>query len=77
MHQLMHLYLQLPDHPSYIAHPGAGAGFSGGGGGSGKPILPVIYQRIKDMQDILLTAVKAHDPLIQEKIAELALTGER
>ncbi len=39
--------------------------------------LPEIYKRILTMQDLLLKAVTSHDTVIQEKIAELALTGDK
>jgi hypothetical protein len=37
--------------------------------------MPIIYKRIMEMQDLLLKAVVSHDVVIQEKIAELALTS--
>ena len=37
--------------------------------------MPVIYHRIVELQNILIAALQSHDPLIQEKVAELALTG--
>lgn len=33
------------------------------------------YERIVHMQDLLLTAITTHDEAVQEKVAELALTG--
>lgn len=36
-----------------------------------------IYARIQQMQEILLKAVATHDSNIQEKVAELALTGTK
>ena len=33
------------------------------------------YSRIQKIQDILLDAVKTHDALVQEKVAELAFTS--
>lgn len=36
-----------------------------------------IYNRIHELQEFLANAIKSHDPLIQEKIAELALTGDQ
>lgn len=35
-----------------------------------------IYRRIIEMQDILLKALSSHDENIQNKVAELALTGD-
>lgn len=34
-----------------------------------------IFARIQEMQSFVLKAIEAHDPVIQEKVAELALTG--
>lgn len=69
MHALMQTYLQLPKDPhgygsinrGYQPHP--------------SDHMPVIYQRIVELQNILIAALQSHDPLIQEKVAELALTG--
>jgi hypothetical protein len=36
----------------------------------------VVWQRIIAMQDILMKALSERDVIIQEKIAELALTGK-
>jgi hypothetical protein len=39
--------------------------------------IAAVYQRVAMLQDKLLLAVDKHDALIQEKVAELAFTGER
>lgn len=39
--------------------------------------VSAVYQRIAAMQDRLLLALDKHDALIQEKVAQLALTGDR
>lgn len=68
MHELVKMYLQLPKDP-----------YNGinrhGGYGSPHDNLGVFYQRIVELQNILIAALQSHDPLIQEKVAELALTG--
>ena len=35
-----------------------------------------VYKRIAGMQDKLMVALEKHDALIQEKVAQLALTGD-
>lgn len=43
---------------------------------SASPSTPqVIRQRIWEFQDVIITAMKEHDKVVQEKVAELALTG--
>lgn len=54
-------------------------GMSSYGHSSGYPSLPDahhIYARINEIQNILLTAVAGADALVQQKVAELALTGD-
>jgi hypothetical protein len=72
MHSLLQAYMTLPQHNdtgySGISH---GSSF-----GAARRDVPEIYKRIVKMQDLLIQAVAQHDPLIQEKVAELALTGE-
>ena len=63
MHTLMHAYMKLPQEHNY----------------HGNHVVPremgVFYKRIVELQNILITALQSHDSLIQEKVAELALTG--
>lgn len=70
MHALMQTYLQLPKDP----HGGYGS-INRGYQPHPSDHMPVIYQRIVELQNILIAALQSHDPLIQEKVAELALTG--
>lgn len=39
--------------------------------------LETFYTRMVELQNVLVEALKGHDPLIQEKVAELALTGDK
>ena len=48
----------------------------GNGMDHGVPSIEMVYQRILQMQDAVMKAAADVDPVIQEKIAELALTGE-
>lgn len=70
MHALMHVYMQKPKEDHYARRS------------TMSPCKPTgemstIFARIVEMQDVLIAALKAHDPLIQEKVAELALTGTK
>jgi len=70
MHELMRVYLTMPkEEIRYSQH--------GNGGLSSVPqnYLGEIYRRITTMQDLLLQSVISHDRELQERIAELALTG--
>jgi hypothetical protein len=44
--------------------------------GARDPLEEVLSRRITLFQDVLLEALKTHDSAIQEKVAELALTGK-
>lgn len=68
----MHVLMQ-----TYMALPAQNQQYPSGNMSSPNPHgnMPAIYRRIQDIQDMLLLAVKAHDPAIQAAIAELALTG--
>lgn len=72
MHALLQTYMTLPQQDSHNPYGGLSANrsFSSHGGS------PEIYKRIIKMQDLLLEAVVSHDEIIQEKVAELALTGD-
>ena len=67
MHSLLQTYMTLPK-SSGLSHQGSFHNHSYD--------IPEIYRRIIHMQDILLTALAGHDVTIQNKVAELALTGE-
>jgi hypothetical protein len=73
MHQLLQTYMTLPQEQTYSR----GGGLSSFGQTSPGTQIPMLYKRIIDMQDLLLKAVVAHDAVIQDKIAELALTGAK
>ena len=81
MHDLFKVYLTLPKEPvPYGYNQQYGGGASGGsslGGSSnfGTQDLGVIYGRIIFLQNIIVEALKTNDTLIQEKVAEIALTG--
>ena len=69
MHQLLHAYMALPKDPiQYGSYSSAGAGGPHSNMGT-------IYQRIIEMQNLLLQSLITHDKELQERIAELALTG--
>jgi hypothetical protein len=66
MHELMRVYLTLPKEDimtSRYANTNITAP------------MGEIYKRITTLQDLLLQSVISHDKTLQEKIAELALTG--
>jgi hypothetical protein len=72
MHALLQTYMTLPKEDSYRTNYGglsSATSFSSHGG------MPQIYKRIIDMQDLMLKALVAHDEIIQDKVAELALMG--
>jgi hypothetical protein len=75
MHDLMRVYLAMPkeEHRYSAAH----TSYGGGGSAGGAPSSPLgeIYKRITTMQDLLFQALISHDRELQERIAELALTG--
>ena len=69
MHALLQVYLGLPPEPppqskyhNYTPYP--------------QTDVPEIYKRIVAIQDTVIKAAINVDPAIQEKVAELALTGE-
>lgn len=67
MHSLMQHYTSL----------NAGRSNNYGSYGMGSSEAHEIYARILQMQEILLKAIATHDGTIQEKVAELALTGAK
>lgn len=77
MHELMRTYITLPQDRH---HNGTGSSIAAMGmsasGGYGANHLGSIYSRILEMQNTLIAALQVHEPLIQAKIAELALTGD-
>ena len=74
MHALLQVYMTLPQDQGY---PRGSGGLSSFGHSSPGTQIPMLYKRIIEMQDLLLKAVVAHDAVIQDKIAELALTGDK
>jgi hypothetical protein len=85
LHKLLNYYLLQPQPPAYTgSFSNNGAGTLYGGAYGGMPTTGTfysteagqVYSRIVMMEDILIQALKTHEPLIQEKIAELALTGK-
>lgn len=70
MHALLQTYLTLPkDPPQYSSAHSSYASSSSHSG------MPLFYNRICHIQDLLLQALVSHDEIIQEKVAELALMG--
>jgi hypothetical protein len=77
MHALLQTYLTLPQSNAQSHYSSSYGGLSSGTSFSSSPTgMSEIYKRILKMQDMLLKAVTEHDTVIQEKIAELALTGD-
>lgn len=74
MHSLMQAYLALPKETTYSSSYG---GLSSTNSLSSHAPVPAIYKRIIEMQDLMLKALVAHDEVIQEKVAELALMGNK
>lgn len=71
MHDLMRVYLAMPkEETMYGQH-------TNGGRSSMPPQnhMGEIYRRITTLQDLLLQSLISHDKELQERIAELALTG--
>jgi hypothetical protein len=68
MHDLMRVYLALPKEPQY-GH------VSGHSSYTPHHDMGEIYRRIVNLQDLLLQSLISHDKELQERIAELALTG--
>lgn len=74
MHALLQTFLTLPQQDNY-GHRNYGGLSSSSSFSSHSGGIPEIYKRIIKIQDIMLTALASHDKNIQEKVAELALTG--
>ena len=74
MHDLLKTYLTLPKEPSGPSYGGANYG-SYSSNTATHSNIPIMYSRIVEIQDLLMKALVAHDVLLQNKIAELALTG--
>ena len=72
MHELMRIYLAPKEDIMYSQH-------TNGGRSSAVPQnhLGEIYKRITTLQDLLLQSLISHDAELQNRIAELALTGVR
>lgn len=76
LHRLVETFVVHESRSSQRDRYGLGSGY---GHSSGYPSLPDahhIYARINEIQNILLTAVAGADALVQQKVAELALTGD-
>jgi len=72
MHDLMRIYLALPkEEPMYQQRT------NGGHSSTSHGHLGEIYRRITTLQDLLLQSLISHDAELQNRIAELALTGVR
>lgn len=69
MHQLMLTYLALTQYPAQPYHSNHGSSHS-------PADMSEFYKRITKMQDMLMGVAAKHDELIQQKVAELALTGD-
>jgi hypothetical protein len=77
MHALLQTYMTLPKNDDYNSRYGGGGLSSSSSFSSHNTGIPMIYQRIMEIQDLMLKALVAHDEVIQAKIAELALTGDK
>lgn len=70
MHALMQTYLQLPkDDNTYRRGSSYNQTYHS------PSEMGVIWKRITELQDILIACLQTHDPAIQAKVAELALTS--
>lgn len=72
MHTLMQTYLTLPADSSSAGYGGLSSARSFG---SAPSQIPIIYKRITELQDLLVKSLIAHDQLLQDKIAEVAMMG--
>lgn len=73
MHTLLLHYMAMPkdqDHRHGYPPPGMS------GSSHVHADLSVIYKRIQQLQDVLVKCIKERDEAIQDKVAELALTGD-
>jgi hypothetical protein len=70
MHDLFQVYLTMPKHNSLHMN-GTSYGHQ-----PSHTELPVIFNRIIEMQQIIMSSLAGSDELIQQKVAELALTGD-
>jgi len=69
MHDLVKMSMQQPhDQSTYHSR-------MGGYHPPSHHTAELFWQRIIQLQDIMIAALQSHDPLIQEKVAELALMG--
>lgn len=72
MHDLVKICIQSPTEQHYQQHNPMSRGY---GYPPPSQDAHAFWQRIIEMQNILIAALQSHDPIIQEKVAELALTG--
>lgn len=68
MHALLIHYMQLPTENNYSRVTGPSS--------SQYNQMSTIYKRLLEMQTHLIDAFKGRDEVIQNKVAELALTGD-
>jgi hypothetical protein len=68
MHDLMRVYLALPKEDVMTSRYSTSIPIPNSN-------LGEIYKRITTLQDLLLQSLISHDKLLQERIAEMALTG--
>jgi hypothetical protein len=73
MHSMFHAYLALPKEPMHYSSAHA----YGAPSQHQLSDMSEIYKRIITMQDLLLQSLISHDKELQERIAELALTGKQ
>ena len=72
MHNFMIAYMSLPKEHTNQKYS---TSYASNTAGSTHSDLGEIYKRIIQMQDLLLQSLISHDKELQERIAELALTG--
>lgn len=73
MHELVKVCIQQNQHDEHRHQQMMGRNY----GYQPSHDASAFWQRIVQMQDIMIAALQSHDPIIQEKVAELALTGTR
>ena len=71
MHEL--LKVSANQHDAQQHYGGINRGYTG----HSTHMTEMVFNRIMELQNILIAALKTHDPAIQEKVAELALTGNK
>lgn len=74
MHGLIHAFITV-DQQSSVSHHNHNSYGPGGSPSAHTYDCAELYKRIVAMQDLLLHSVISHDKVLQERVAELALTG--